>query len=74
MIIPPNHYMQSNGKQYCIEKLNRVICFGSPGYVDRWEIVDRHQTAEARDAALANWIWGGKVRAFDYDPLSLRVT
>ena len=38
--------------EYLIERCQRRICFGSPGYIDSWQFWSKHDTAEKRDEEL----------------------
>lgn len=39
-------------KTYGIERKERRICFGNPGYIDEWVFVGSFDTEEERDAEL----------------------
>jgi hypothetical protein len=42
----------SDPVRYLIEREKRVICFGNPGSITKWEYWAKYDTEEARDAAL----------------------
>lgn len=39
-------------KEYLIERERRIICFGNPGSITRWDYWAKYDTAEERDGAL----------------------
>ena len=38
--------------EYLIERERRIICFGSPGSITKWDYWSKYDTPELRDAAL----------------------
>lgn len=57
--------------EYLIERERRIICFGNPGSIKRWDFWSKYDTVEERDVAFARlrehhprW----HLRARDRDP------
>lgn len=54
-----NFWVHRELKTYGIERKERRICFGNPGYVDDWVYAGSFDTEEERDAELkrlSQWI------------------